>query len=263
MAEIDPAFLERERLRFTRPDAQRFVRPDWRRYVAPASPLGALYERYERKYSPDQPRVPPGQREGGQWTSDGGSVVTATPGVIRSDANPDPIRPGARYAAEIVIKPSAITADPKIDSTTVKLTTVLGHVMDVVGPTPGLTSQEFGRMVHEKFADTVRVLGLPGIGYDDVETTFGGAYYGADGSVRTDVVLRDDEGRVIAIYDVKTGDATISPARAAELRIKVGVDNTVPVFQLKGLQVDRKGLAWRAAADLQSRLWCFQKVFLR
>ena len=71
MAQIELAYLERERLRFMRPDAQRFVRSDWRRYVALASPLGALYESYERKYSPDQPRVPAGQREGGQWTSDG------------------------------------------------------------------------------------------------------------------------------------------------------------------------------------------------
>ena len=27
---------------------------------------------YARKFSPDQPRVPAGSREGGQWTGDGG-----------------------------------------------------------------------------------------------------------------------------------------------------------------------------------------------
>lgn len=111
---------------------------------------------------------------------------------------------------------------------------------DVVDGVPGLTPQEYGRLVHERFADNVRVLGLPGIGYDDVETTFGGAYYGAKGSVRTDVVLRDDAGQVIAIYDIKTGKADVSPARAAELRIKVGVDNSVPVFSLKTYKIERK-----------------------
>ena len=71
MAQIDPVYLEHERKRFMRPDAQRFVRPDWRNYVQPDSPLAAVYASYERKYSPDQPRVPAGSREGGQWTSDG------------------------------------------------------------------------------------------------------------------------------------------------------------------------------------------------
>jgi hypothetical protein len=81
---------------------------------------------------------------------------------------------------------------------------------------------------------------LPGIEYDDVETTFGGAYYGAEGSVRTDVVLRDDAGNIIAIYDVKTGSADMSPARAAELRIKAGVDNTAPILILKTFKIYRK-----------------------
>lgn len=71
-----------------------------------------------------------------------------------------------------------------------------------------------------------------GIAASDVETTFGGDYYGAKGSVRTDVVLRNDVGQVIAIYDVKTGEKGIEPARAAELRLKVGVGNEVPVIQM-------------------------------
>jgi hypothetical protein len=67
-----PAALERELLRGMRPDAHRFIRPDWRRQVKPGSDLWSLYERFERKYSPDQPRVPAGAREGGQWTSEDG-----------------------------------------------------------------------------------------------------------------------------------------------------------------------------------------------
>lgn len=151
-----------------------------------------------------------------------------------SDANPDAIIPGAQYAqTQIEIKPSAWTADPRIDATTTKLTTTLAGVMDVVEYVSGVTPQEYGRLVHEHFADVVRTMALPGIGYDDVETTFGADYYGAKGSIRTDVVLRDEAGKVIAIYDAKTGDATIGAARAAELRAKVGVTESVPIIELQ------------------------------
>jgi hypothetical protein len=73
MAQIKAAYLERELTRGMRPDAYRFIRPDWRRCVAPNSDLGAVLKRFEQKYRPDQPRVPAGSREGGQWTGDGGA----------------------------------------------------------------------------------------------------------------------------------------------------------------------------------------------
>jgi hypothetical protein len=52
--------------------ARRWLRPDWRRFFRPGSqndPLYQYYERIERKYDPNQPRVPAGTSEGGQWTS--------------------------------------------------------------------------------------------------------------------------------------------------------------------------------------------------
>lgn len=55
-----------------RPDAHRFLRPDWRRYVQPGSELARQYAELEAKYRPDQPRVPAGRREGGQWMDEGG-----------------------------------------------------------------------------------------------------------------------------------------------------------------------------------------------
>jgi len=51
---------------------RRWMRPDWRHWWKPgyeSDPLYQEYERLERKFSPDQPRVPAGNREGGQWTS--------------------------------------------------------------------------------------------------------------------------------------------------------------------------------------------------
>jgi hypothetical protein len=55
-----------------RPDAYRFIRPDWRRFARPGREDEHPFALYEGKYSPDQPRVPAGNREGGQWTNEDG-----------------------------------------------------------------------------------------------------------------------------------------------------------------------------------------------
>jgi hypothetical protein len=78
MPYIYPAALELELRRWMRPDAHRFISPDWRRFVQPGSEAAAVLGRYEAKYRPDQPRVPVGVREGGQWTDAGGSSGTAS-----------------------------------------------------------------------------------------------------------------------------------------------------------------------------------------
>src|SRR6185437_2485719 len=75
---------------YVRQDAHRFAPPDaahsWRAPDARWDPLGAA----ERKYSPNQPRVPAGNRDGGQWTtvSSGGGISIAVPagGVVGADA---------------------------------------------------------------------------------------------------------------------------------------------------------------------------------
>jgi hypothetical protein len=58
MPTIHPAALAHARKRWLRADAHRFIRSDWRRFVKPGSELAAFYDRVERKYRPDQPRVP-------------------------------------------------------------------------------------------------------------------------------------------------------------------------------------------------------------
>jgi hypothetical protein len=67
------AYLDAETDRLLRPDAYRWLRPDWRRHVQRGSNLERLYERIERKYRPDQARVPAGTPDGGQWTDEVGS----------------------------------------------------------------------------------------------------------------------------------------------------------------------------------------------
>jgi hypothetical protein len=59
-----------------------------------------------------------------------------------------------------------------------------------------------------------------------------GVRYGSKGSIRTDVVLRNDSGEVIAIYDVKTGNAYLDAARVRELRAKTGAGPNVPIVEM-------------------------------
>lgn len=68
MPPIDAAYQAHQRKRWMRPNAHLFIRPDWRRFVRPAHREDHLFAQYERKYSPNQPRMPAGSREGGQWT---------------------------------------------------------------------------------------------------------------------------------------------------------------------------------------------------
>lgn len=115
MAIFKPEYLERELKRWARPDAHRFVKSDWRRFVKPKSDAAMVFGLYERKFRPDQARVPPGSREGGQWTDEGGGGGSTSSGGgevrpgsgtndprVLSDAIPDNYyKPGAQVAARI------------------------------------------------------------------------------------------------------------------------------------------------------------------
>jgi hypothetical protein len=72
------AALAHQKNRFMRPDAHRYLRPDWPRWQIQSQETAL-----QRKYSPEQPRVPAGSSDGGQWSS--GAV---TSGV---EVNDDPV----------------------------------------------------------------------------------------------------------------------------------------------------------------------------
>jgi hypothetical protein len=162
-------------------------------------------------FDPNEPRVPAGSPQGGQWTRvEGGTprLVGGSTSPVMSDATPDPIRPGAQY---------------------MRLAPTLARVKDIVNYTPDLGPAIYGTTMHTTFAAALRLQQIRGL---EVESTFGGAYYGAKGSIRPDAVLRNDIGDIVAIYDVKTGEKSIDPARAARLRLSVGAGNDVPVIEL-------------------------------
>jgi hypothetical protein len=222
-----------------------------------------------KKYNPDQPRVPAGNRDGGQWTS-GNEAGSETPSVSASspvtgatDASVDAVtsvsekparyaaletgtvtdetagvspnhRQGVRYAGTAVeIDASALTGLDNIDETTKKLAKILARSVDEVGLVPG--AARYGTAVHVAFEFNVFYEGIRGIGPGDIEPSFSLplGYPSTKKTVSPDVVLRNDIGDIIAVYDVKTGDERLDRARRAELRAATGVDRTVPIIELR------------------------------
>lgn len=68
----------------------RWLRHDWRRYVQRGSELEKFYEEIERKYRPDQARVPAGNPDGGQWTDEGGGSSPQSSGGRTSGSPGEP-----------------------------------------------------------------------------------------------------------------------------------------------------------------------------
>jgi len=219
-------------------------------------------------YDPNQPRVPAGRPDGGQWTSVGGVhkrtvqpaskqadqhafVLVRRPDNVRSDTNGEryfallnsltnfgeaekasyriapPLEgrsiPGSEQTRRYAKLRQLTDADEfAIEQTTQVLTDILLRINQNVSRRRDFASARlYGIAVHKAFADAVRAKNLPGIGIEGVEQSFdlqGLARYGLDGSIRTDVVLRNEEGTIIAIYDVKTGNAVMRPSREAKIR---------------------------------------------
>lgn len=158
---------------------------------------------FKAGFKEEQPRD-----ELGRWTSTGGVQVTTSSGFL--------------------------TGIPTIDDVSQALSDTLTSVMEVLNFLPEMSPQEYGRVVHEAFAAAVKLQGIPGVG--DIERTFSlndsDPRYGLSDSIRTDVTLRNIQGDIIAIYDVKTGDTSMPRSRANELREKTRAAPNTPVFEL-------------------------------
>jgi hypothetical protein len=153
-----------------------------------------------------------------------------------SDAYPEPLIPGAQYAQAGIQQNGAVTGNPRIDRTTERLLSVLADTIQSLGPGAGPI---FGIRAHVEFGRRVEDLNIPGIRDKGVEQSFrlgSDARYGLEGTIRTDVVLRDREGIPIAVYDLKTGNARLTPSRVRELRDGLGQPD-IPVIELRYRQV--------------------------
>ncbi|GAB1716639.1 MAG: hypothetical protein NTAFB05_16810 [Nitrobacter sp.] len=98
MASHENVFEAAQRARWLRPDAYRWIRPDAARFLIPGTDPHDVFPALQRKFNPDQPRVPAGNPDGGQWTDGGGGIND--PRVL-SDATPDGIRPYEQYAQNL------------------------------------------------------------------------------------------------------------------------------------------------------------------
>lgn len=99
---------------------------------------------------------------------------------------------------------------------------------------PEMSPQRYGIAVDVAFGLAVKSANLPGVG--DIERSFSledsDPRYGLADTVRTDITLRNIQGDIIAIYDVKTGDEQMSRARADRLREITRAAPGTPVFEL-------------------------------
>jgi hypothetical protein len=209
--------------------------------------------RLRYKYSPDQPRAPKGDPDGGQWVRDagrGGSLATKPAAMRRGPPDKRPtvslhvphVRPPGPEAPRqrITIINNAQTGLSRVDETTEKLRSTLE---DVVNKLPDGSGPRYGTQVHTEFANAVREQNLRGIGQDGVEQTFPlDQPHGSADSIRTDVILRDDSEEPVAIYDVKTGGATLTTRRVDELLRKSGANPAIPVIEMHVL----RGLSLKA-----------------
>jgi hypothetical protein len=126
------------------------------------------------------------------------------------------------------------TGNRRVDSTTPILMDVFSKVLNQIGPRPDLTPGQYGTQVHKECAKALRALNLPGIDTNDIERTFSvddNNVYGAKDSIRPDVILRDDDGNIIAIYDFKTGRG-LSEDRVIRFGYMTESGRTVPVIEL-------------------------------
>lgn len=206
------------------------LRTDWERIKR---------DYYDRKtgFREDQPRWPKGSGDdSGRWF---GGAGTGTPFINNA--------------------PTGIST---IDRTTNALGKTLAKVIDTL---PKGRGPLYGIAVHTAFGLAVRLGNIPGIGFNDVETTWGGVdlRYGSLGSVRTDVILRNDVGDPIAIYDVKTGGARLTDARVKELREAVAPGSRIPTIELhleRGASLKALSITARYARYVVATLHSFRGV---
>ncbi len=127
----------------------------------------------------------------------------------------------------------ALTGDSQIDEVTKKLTQILQDTIDRLERIRG-QPQRFGIIVHLAFAEAVIAAGIRGISPLDVEHPFilPSDFRGNKNFVIPDVVLRNEVGDIVAIYDVKTGQEGLRPNRIAELRAATKARDNVYFIEL-------------------------------
>jgi len=136
-----------------------------------------------------------------------------------------PLVGGAKGSGEVV----DVTPMVKAPSVIEQLQGAANRAAETVGPGSGPVH---GTAVHTEFASEVEALGNSNLSTEQSYLNGSNVSYGTPGSVRVDAV----EGPVdapTAAYDLKTGNATLIPARTEQIQSNLPGGSNVPVREIK------------------------------
>lgn len=219
---------------------------------------GIRFAALAEKYDPNQPRVPAGNPDGGQWTSVGGEGGD-------SESFEDLVQPV--FAPAVAPAIAAIEAALAVFAGLSALNSNNGRAIfefnargydrdgdlsnfaasrllnrdQVENECPRLNevqqrtdfaaasvnrsdfarASEYGTAIHKNIADQIRVLGDPNLRAEvSLMKTQEALRYGQAGSIRIDIFERVGNGTV-CVYDIKTGSEGLSLARFREIATRV------------------------------------------
>jgi hypothetical protein len=208
----------------------------------------------QHKYSPDQPRVPAGNSDGGQWTDGSGSGTGRNDPRVLSDVTPDhEAKPGARYAANrprggtfVRIGGRTFSVEggqaARLQEAQGRAESAIARVRDLEPnwrPTPSIDESVEGRIktlnAEAREADA-RFVALSRVGYDEP--------YATRNAQTTADVLRPG-GQLIGVRDpdVNTRDVRIlSPEQfeAARIALMANARRIEPDVRYDGVWYERE-----------------------
>jgi len=90
----------------------------------------------------------------------------------------------------------------------------------------------YGTLVHSAFQDEVEALNNPNLFTEQSYLNGAPAGYGTPGSIRIDL----GEGTLespTAVFDLKTGSATLTPARILQFQSQLPGGSSVPIYEVR------------------------------
>ena len=97
----------------------------------------------------------------------------------------------------------------------------------------------FGTRMHKLLRDEVEAAKIPGVTAEESFIDGKAANYGEIGTIRTDVLLRDASGKIVAVWDWKTGmNLSMSPARIRDIQEGVGTEYGLVPVRVIGARID-------------------------
>jgi hypothetical protein len=125
-------------------------------------------------------------KPGAQYAARETGTQTDAPGAIGHDGQENLAAQDGSFVGQFWV-----TRNPKIDQTSFVLLALFGQAVDQVGPRGNLSPSEYGTKIHTEFPALVRAEGMVGVKVEQTFSADPNAVYGAEGSIRTDVILSD------------------------------------------------------------------------